>query len=63
MDALWNFFLSDLGRSAVYFGFLLKKQGYTGKKLLGQTRFIVFVLAVLTSIGSIILKLLLTLTI
>ena len=34
--------------------FWLKKQGYTGKKLLGQTRFIVFVLAVLTSIGSII---------
>jgi peptidoglycan/LPS O-acetylase OafA/YrhL len=32
-----DFFLSDLGRSAVYFGFLLKKQGYTGKKLLGQT--------------------------
>ncbi|MGO3297550.1 MAG: acyltransferase family protein [Pseudolactococcus laudensis] len=34
--------------------FWLKKQGYTGKKLLGQTRFIVFVLAVLASIASII---------
>lgn len=34
--------------------FLLKKRGFTGKKLLSQTRFVVFVFAILSSVASII---------